>query len=307
MSPYTYSVCPFCETDLADLAEEWGEVEAGEAHGVVCCLAMREAMMWGEAGVSRVASDVLAPMAGAKFIGETGTVSLGDEVEVVSKTVANRYIEQWHRHLGASHTGIRGVLARNGPRVVGAATLATPTSRRLMLTGRYLEVNRIATVPEGWYAPHSSRTLRFNAVSKMTAELRDVARELRQDARERLGPGWRRTSQEILLQTQRPEPGMPRQQDLFAQRGQLVCQNAARQHPVGQHREMDSRAMRKYAQRANIERLRTYIFSWESGGSLRAGGWTRVGRTAAASWDRPSRRRRAPAVDAAKVKYDTPI
>jgi len=292
-----YRVCPFCETDLADLAEEWGEVEAGEAHGVVCCLAMRDAMTWGEAGVSRAASDVLAPMAGAKFIGETGTASLGIEVEVVPKTVANRYIEPWHRHLGASHTGVRGVLARNGPRVVGAATLATPTSRRLMLTGRYLEVNRIATVPEGWYAPHSSRTLRFNAVSKMTAALRDVARQLRQDARERLGPGWRRRSQEILLQAQRPAEAMPRQQDLFARRG----------HPVRQHGEMDSRAMRKYARRANIERLRTYIFSWEGGGSLRAGGWTRVGHTAAASWDRPSRCRRAPAVDAAKVKYDTSI
>ena len=50
--------------------------------------------------------------------------------------------------------------------------------------------------------------------------------------------------------------------------------------------------------------MRTYIFDFEDGESLRDGGWTQVGLTRAASWNRASRPRLEPLVKAGKVQYD---
>lgn len=221
-------------------------------------------MQWGVAAVPSCVSDVVAEHTDVKFLGRHGTVSYGIEVEAVSKTVANPVIDRWHRHLGASHMGILGVLARNGGDIVGAATLATPTSRILMNTGKYLEVNRIATMP-GKGMEERARTLRFNAVSKITAEMRRQARRLRRESREML----------------RDE-----------ERGVV---------------SLNERALRKHRRRKGVVRLRTYIFEFESGASLRAAGWEKVGQTEKQSWDRPSRKRADPKVQAAKVKYDTEI
>jgi len=270
MTNYDERVCIDCGADLRAFAEEWIDVvrgreeERGEVVGFPCCDGMRQRMQWGEAAVPSCVSDVVAEHTDAKFLGRGGTISYGIDVEVVSKTVANPIIERWHRHLGASHMGILGVVARNGGDLVGAATLATPTSRVLMNTGRYLEVNRIATMP-GKGRDEKARTLRFNAVSKITAEMRRQARRLRRESKQML-------------------------RDL--ERGQV---------------SMTERDIRKYRRRRGIERLRTYIFEFESGASLRAAGWKRVGRTEEQSWDRPSRERSGPKVKAAKTKYDTEI
>jgi len=274
----------------------------------VCCLRMQEAMSWGDLGFSRRASDVIRQHVGGKFVGESGTLKMGIRTEVVSKSVSNEVIGRWHRHLGEPHMGIVGVLAYDGDVLVGAANLATPTARTLMRKGTHLEVNRIATVPDGWY-DGCCKTLRFNAVSKMTKRLRHVARRLREEARIELDRARKRLVEDLR---QRPVPAgwngssNGRQIGLFPVTPR-VCPKEWLWHHQGEAGGLSRREWRRYERRENVDRLRTYIFDFEDGASLRAGGWKQVGMTRAGSWNWATRPRREPRVKAAKVQYDIMI
>ena len=106
------------------------------------------------------------------------TCSLGLRAEIVSKTEVMDYIDAHHRHLDAPHMAIKGLMCYNGRTLVGVATISTPTARKLMETGEYLELNRAAV----WGDPF----LRHNAISKLSAAARRAARQLRHEARQAL-------------------------------------------------------------------------------------------------------------------------
>jgi len=270
---------------------------------------MQEAMSWGDLGFSRHASDVIRQHVGGKFVGESGTLKMGIRTEVVSKSVSNELIGRWHRHLGEPHMGIVGVLAYDGDVLVGAANLAPPTARTLMQNGTHLEVNRIATVPDGWYGDGCCKTLRFNGVSKMTKRLRRVAGRLRKEARLELDLARKRIAEDLrqsLVPAGWKGSNHGRQIGLFPVRPR-VCPNEWLWHHQGKAGGLSRREWRRYERREKVDRLRTYIFDFEDGASLRAGGWKQVGMTRAGSWNWATRPRREPRVKAAKVQYDIMI
>jgi hypothetical protein len=205
---HTTWTCPECGDSVfrGDLRGETFECR-------LCCLWMQEAATaWGLGEILRSAwrggetfVEHEVPGSHVRAVGpDLETVAGPLRTETVSKTEVERAIERHHRHHPAPHTAIAGVKCwekrREGGRVLrGVASLATPTSRALMEQGTHLEVNRICTWGPRWR--------RQNVVSKMTAQLRQAARSLRDTAqtavdsageasaaaRRRAGVRWLRT------------------------------------------------------------------------------------------------------------------
>lgn len=182
--------CPYCTWPIAESMDIVGH----DVIGFPCCHAMQERLtaagFWEALESGRDRREVLrsllpgAPVRRVRGpdsgLGEW-TCSLGLRTEIVSKTEVMDAIDRHHRHHDAPHMAIVGLTCYNGSTLVGVATLSTPTSRKLMETGEYLELNRAAV----WSDPF----LRHNAISKLSAAARQAARQLRHEARQALTAG----------------------------------------------------------------------------------------------------------------------
>lgn len=254
--------CPFCSGAVIS-----GDLVGEEFACRVCCGRMdQELKRWGvwdllrrlRRGKEQLVQKAVPGVTARRVAEGSWKVAGPLKTEPVSKGDVESFIDQHHRHHGSPHSAILGVKCVEGvwsgdDEMRGAATLATPTARKLMEAGTHLEVNRICVCGPKWR--------RLNAVSKMTGELRRQARRLRREAQEKLDGPFR-----------------------------------------------TEKAKKKAVRRAGVGRLRTYILERESGDSLRAAGWSLVGRSNGGSWaNSRDGRRQNPATEGPKWIFDTRI
>jgi len=279
-------VCPLC----GELTFEMVDITGHTFEGWPCCDGLAQTFSaWGvwdeleehtDRGLRR---DLVNTAAGHAHQGrgriakrvqgrEVYLVSFGLRAEAVPKMRVMEAIDKHHRHHGRPQLAIEGIEVWNGPTRVGVGVLSTPVSRVLMERGTHLELSRACT----WGSPF----LRKNAISKMTAEARTVARRLRDEAARELERG----------PAPRPE-------------GQIGLFDAQRR---GGH--LSRRERRKMERRAGIRALRTYILDKEKGTSWKAAGWKVHHMTKGGTWDRVGRRRkRRTETEGPKKALDTPI